>query len=449
MSKIAVIGTGIAGLSSAYLLHPHHEVTVYEKDRRLGGHSRTLTVQHGDRIIPVDTGFIVFNERNYPNLTALFARLGVATKDSDMTFALSVRDGWFEWGAKDLNAIFGQRRNLMRPWFFQLFREVLRFNDQVVSAVATEPEITLAQLIDRMGLSNEFKRFYLLPMAGAIWSAPPSQMLEFPAHMFVRFFANHGLLSFKGQPQWRTVDGGSQRYVERLSQRVRDRVRLGCGAVEVTRSDDGVSVRDQTGDVSRYDEVVFACHADEALAVLGDASSEERNALGAVSYSRNVAVLHKDPMFMPRRKRCWASWNYHSDGAGDEPAISLTYWMNKLQTIDEAYPLFLTLNPAQPVPAENVFDTHVFHHPIFDSAAVAAQGKLRALQGTQQTWFCGAHMRNGFHEDGLASAIEVTTALGSPAPWAPSGGVPVYKPRTVEQPIAEPVLARESMAGLE
>ena len=417
MAKIAIIGTGIAGLSVSYFLNRKHQITVYEREPRLGGHSRTITVDHGGRIIPVDTGFIVFNERNYPNLTALFRRLGVKIKNSDMTYALTVDDGWLEWGAKDLNAIFGQRRNALRPRFLKLFREVMRFNGEVAARVKHEPAITLGELIERMGLSEWFKRYYLLPMAGAIWSSPPRQMLAFPAHVFVTFFENHSLLSMSGQPQWLTVDGGSQTYVEKIAAPFRDRVRLKTPAARVERLPAGVRVTDAMGHHQDYDHVVFACHSDEALALLADAGEAERTTLSAIRYQPNVAVLHKDPRFMPKRRRCWASWNYHSDGKGDEPAISLTYWMNNLQGIDEAYPLFVTLNPASDIPEEHVFDRHLFHHPVFDGAAIAAQARLQRMQGQRNTWFCGAYMRHGFHEDGLVSAMAVADALGAPAPW--------------------------------
>ena len=417
MAKIAIIGTGISGLSAAFLLQKKHELVVYEKEARIGGHSRTVTVQHGNRIIPVDTGFIVYNERNYPNLTALFKLLGVSTKDSNMSFAMSVRDGWLEWGARSFNAVFGQRRNIFNWRFLNLFREVMRFNAQVTGAVKREPGITLGEFVDRQGFSDWFKKYYLLPMGGAIWSCPPTQMLQFPAQVFVDFFENHGLLAISGQPQWRTVDGGSQIYVEKLVASFRDRVRLECGATGVQRVVRGVRVLDAKGGAEEFDHVIFACHADEALALLSDADEHEKSTLSAIKYSRNEVVLHKDPRFMPKRRRCWASWNYHSDGEGDEAAISLTYWMNLLQSIDEAYPLFVTLNPASSIPEENVFNRHVFHHPIFDTAAIAAQQRLRGLQGLRHVWYCGAHMRHGFHEDGLMSAMDVAARLGAPAPW--------------------------------
>lgn len=420
MSNIAIIGSGIAGLSAAYLLQAKHHVTLYEKEPRLGGHSRTITVRHGDRIIPVDTGFIVFNERNYPNLTALFARLGVKVKNSDMTYAFTMREGWLEWGAQNLNTILGQRRNLLRPWFLNIIREVMRFNGEVMRRAESAPAISLGELVDRMGLSENFKRYYLLPMAGAIWSCPPQQMLQFPARLFATFFHNHSLLTVDGQPQWLTVDGGSQQYVQKLSAALRNRPRVACAAARVERQNGRVRITDQTGDTATYDHVVFACHTDQSLSLLADASDAERSALGAIRYQENRAILHKDPRFMPKRRRIWASWNYHASGQGDDPDVTLTYWMNRLQTIDQRYPLFVTLNPAVPVAEADIFDSTTFHHPIFDAAAVEAQTRITAMQGTRNTWFCGAYMRHGFHEDGLISAMAVAERLGARAPWLPS-----------------------------
>ena len=443
MAKIAVIGTGISGLAAAYLLHAHHDITVYEKADRPGGHSRTLTVRHGDRDIAVDTGFIVFNEANYPNLTALFHHLGVRAKDSDMSFGLTVDNGRLEWGAKSLSAVFGQRINLLRPRFLKLVFDVLRFNAQVEAAVEKAPDMTLGALLAHMKLGDWFKRNYLLPMAGAIWSCPPRQMLEFPARTFVSFFANHCLLSLTGQRQWRTLEGGSQTYVERLIAPFADRLHTGCGAARITRQADGVEVRDGKGQIQHFDEVVFACHADEALALLSDPSTEERAALGAIRYQRNLAILHSDAKVMPKNKPCWASWVYHADGDGEEPEISVTYWMNSLQGIDENYPLFLTLNPNREIAEDKIFDRHVFDHPVFDFGALAGQAALRQMQGRRNTWFCGAHLGHGFHEDGLVSAMQVADALGAPAPWsqiatadkarpAPIG----YRPIPAEIPIA-------------
>ncbi|HEY4274630.1 MAG TPA: FAD-dependent oxidoreductase, partial [Rhizomicrobium sp.] len=395
MARIAIIGTGISGLAAAYLLHEQHDITVYEKDTRPGGHSRTLTVRHGDRDIAVDTGFIVFNEANYPNLTALFRRLGVEAKNSDMSFGLTVDNGRLEWGAKSLSAVFGQKINLLRPKFLKLVFDVLRFNAQVEAAVENAPDMTLGALLTHMRLGDWFRRNYLLPMAGAIWSCPPRQMLEFPARTFVRFFANHCLLTVTGQRQWRTLEGGSQTYVERLIAPFADRVLTDCGAARITRHVDSVEIHDTRGETRRFDEVVFACHADEALALLADPSNQERSALGSIRYQRNLAILHSDARMMPKNKPCWASWVYHADGDGEEPEISVTYWMNSLQGIDERYPLFLTLNPNKEIAEDKIFDRHVFDHPVFDFGALAGQAALRQMQGQRNTWFCGAHLGHG------------------------------------------------------
>jgi predicted NAD/FAD-binding protein len=324
MARIAIIGTGISGLGAAHLLHPDHEITVYEKASRIGGHSRTVTVDYDGKSIPVDTGFIVFNHRNYPHLTGLFAQLGVPTHKSDMTFAASIRDGWLEWGAQDLNSVIGQRRNLLRPRFAFLVRDVIVFNRDAQKIVERHPDLTLDGLIRAMNLGDWFRHYYLLPMAGAIWSCPPSEMLNFPARSLVTFFANHQLLSFTGQPQWYTVTGGSQEYVRRLSAPFAHRIRTNCGAVAVTRHDGKVQVRDARGETHTYDQVVMACHGDEALALLKDAGSAERAALSAFRYQKNIAVLHRDESVMPRRKRCWASWVYHSDGNREHPHITVS-----------------------------------------------------------------------------------------------------------------------------
>lgn len=418
MPKIAIIGSGISGLASAYFLKRKHDITLYEREDRLGGHSRTITVRKDGRIIPVDTGFIVFNERNYPNLTALFAELGVPVKDSDMTYAMSVGDGEFEWGAQDLNTIFGQRRNIFRPSFYRLFGEVMRFNRAAEEAVAANPVISLGDLIASMGLSEKFRQLYLLPMSGAIWSSPPRQMLAFPAKVFVDFFRNHGLLAMSGQPQWRTVDGGSKEYVARIAASLGDTVKTGCAAVSVRRDKAAVQVTDTTGATTSLDHVIFACHSDEALALLADPTAGEATALGAIRYQRNDAILHADPRFMPRRQRCWASWNYNSDGKGNEPAVSVTYWMNRLQGIDRSFPLFVTLNPQSKVADSNIYDRHVFHHPVFDAPAISAQRDIAGMQGQNNTWFCGAYLRHGFHEDGLHSALKVVEQLGCAPAWA-------------------------------
>ena len=435
MARIAIVGTGIAGLGSAYLLHPRHEITVYEKSPRLGGHSRTVTVDYDGRGIAVDTGFIVFNRPNYPNLCGLFSHLGVPTHASNMTFAASIRDGWLEWGAKDLDAVVGQRRNLLRPKFGLLLRDVLVFNAQAQGMVERHPDLNLEGLIRKLGLGDWFRRYYLLPMSGAIWSCPPCEMMNFPARSLVRFFANHHLMSFTGQPQWRTVSGGSQAYVSRLAAPFAHRIRLGCAAVAVTRRPSTatgpgkIEVRDSDGGLEIYDQVVMASHGDETLALLKDADGEERAALGAFRYQKNLAVLHRDQSLMPRRRRCWASWVYTSDGDFFHPKITVTYWMNLLQGIDQRYPLFVSLNPKRDIPAPLIFDACEFDHPVFDNGAIAAQASMAALQGRRGTWFAGAHLGHGFHEDGLASAVRVAKALGAAIPWEADRGALQQKTR--------------------
>jgi predicted NAD/FAD-binding protein len=396
-------------------------------------------VDYDGRAIPVDTGFIVFNRPNYPNLCGLFTHLGVASHASDMTFAASIRNGWLEWGAKDLGAVIGQRRNLLRPKFGLLLRDVMVFNARAQTVVEHHPELDLEGLISKLGLGDWFRRYYLLPMSGAIWSCPPCEMMSFPARTLVRFFANHHLLSFTGQPQWRTVTGGSQEYVKRLTASFAHRIRVKCGAVAVTRLSDAksgkIGVKDSQGGFENYDQVVMACHADEALALLKDADQDEQAALGCFRYQKNRAVLHRDPSLMPRRRRCWASWVYTSDGDFLHPKITVTYWMNLLQGIDRQYPLFVSLNPKRDIPEALIFDRCEFDHPVFDRAAMAAQGRVAALQGRRGTWFTGAHLGHGFHEDGLASAVWVARALGSAIPWDSVIGAPQQKSR---QPVALP-----------
>jgi len=415
MARIAIIGGGISGLAAAHLLHRRHDIVLFEKAHRVGGHTRTLEIRYGDREIAVDTGFIVFNRRNYPLLTRLFADLGVATQESDMSFGVTIGGGRLEWGARNLNAMFGQRRNLLRPSFYRLMRDVFHFNAHALNAVTEMPDLTLGELLAQMGLGRGFRLHYLLPMGGAIWSCPPRQMLEFPAASFVRFFHNHGLLSVSGQPQWYTVTGGAQNYVARMTRPFAHRVRTACAIVSVTREANGIRVADSHGRTECFEHVVFASHGDETLTMLRDATAEERAVLGAFRYQRNRAILHRDVSVMPRRRRCWASWVYQSDGSGEEASLAVSYWMNRLQSLDPDCPLFVTLNPAREIPHEFVFDEHEFHHPVFDAGAVAAQKRLPAMQGRQGIWYCGAHLGNGFHEDGLASAVAVAQALDETA----------------------------------
>lgn len=417
MRRIAIIGSGIAGMSSAYLLHKQHDITLYEKSADIGGHSRTRVVDYGGRKIAVDTGFIVFNHRNYPHLCAMFKHLGVPTQKSDMTFAITINNGAIEWGAKNPNAVFGQRRNLLRPQFYGFVRDIFRFNRLALKTAERHVELTLGQLLDKLRMGDWYRRYFILPIGGAIWSSSLDEMLSFPALLFTRFFKAHGLLSAIGQPQWYTVTGGSVEYVKRLTGPYRDKIRSGCGAVAVTRRNGRVQVTDAKGVTEEYDELVLACHGNEALELLQDASDEEKRVLSRFRYSRNRMVLHKDESIMPRRRRCWASWVYHSEEENHKAAIPITYWMNLLQNIDPACPIFVTLNPHREIAAEHVFEEHIFEHPIYSPEATLSQMELPDIQGKAHTWYCGAHWRNGFHEDGIASAVAVAEALKVTIPW--------------------------------
>ncbi len=420
--KIAIIGSGIAGNSAAYLLHHHseHEITLYEKNAYIGGHSRTLEVSSDyGTTIPVDTGFIVFNYRNYPTMTKLFELVDVPVEKSNMSFGASIHDGWLEYGTRDLPSIFAQPKNLFRPRYIGMIRDVMRFFKEAPAYLEKDSSIALGQCLDEMGMGDWFRRYFLLAMGGAIWSCPLDKMLAFPARTFIQFFQNHGLLSIDDQPQWYTVSGGSREYVARLTASYQDRIKLNCGASQVVRDDEGVLVRDTQGGEARYDEVVFACHGDEALALLDDPTVKEKSILGAFKYQDNQVVLHSDVSFMPKAKRAWASWVYLLEGAKEDanPAVSLSYWMNLLQNLDERVPLIVTLNPGRMPDPALTHNVHEFSHPIFTAEAIEAQGRIDEIQGKRRAWFCGAYQRYGFHEDGCMSGVAVAKGLGAQLPW--------------------------------
>lgn len=416
--KLAIIGSGISGLGAAYLLHPHHSITLYEQQPSLGGHSRTIDVTTPEGNIPVDTGFIVFNYRNYPNLTGMFEALQVPVIASDMSFGASIDHGWLEYGTQSAATMFSQKRNLFRPAFLRMIADILRFNKRALSFLDKDPSISLAQCLDELGMGDWFRRYFLLAMGGAIWSTPLEQMLAFPAQSFVRFFHNHGLLTVNDQPQWFTVKGGSREYVSRVSASFQHNVRLNCGAARVFRTKAGVELLDAQGGRETFDAVIFACHSDQALAIIDQPSEQERLVLGNVRYQPNSIIVHSDVRLMPKRRGAWASWVYHSQQRSDaSPAVSLSYWMNRLQSLPTQTPVIVTLNPAQQPDAALVHDRHVFHHPVFDTPALLAQQQLGSIQGADKLWFCGAWQRYGFHEDGLHSAVAVARALGATIPW--------------------------------
>jgi predicted NAD/FAD-binding protein len=420
--RVAVVGAGVAGLGAAWLLSRTHEVVVYERDRRLGGHSCTVDVETDAGRQPVDVGFIVFNERNYPNLVALFDHLGVATAPSDMSFSVSLDAGRFEYGSSFAGYV-GQPGNIARPSFLRMTRDIVRFNRRAPELLerSEDLDLTIGDFVQRLGLGNAFRDRYLVPMAACIWSTPPGRLLDYPAQTFVRFFSNHGLLSIGPQLRWRTVLGGSRRYVERLATPLAARVRLGNAVHGVRRTANGVVVRDSSGHCDTFDEIVLACHGDQALALLDDADPRERALLGCFGYSRNEVLLHDDAQLMPRRRAVWSSWNYVAGSADLDRPVSVTYWMNRLQTLAGTTPVLVSVNPARPPATGSIHARFGFEHPVYDAAAIRAQRELHALQGRRHTWFCGSYCGYGFHEDALSAGLEVAEQLGARRPWPRPG----------------------------
>ncbi|MEN8836872.1 MAG: FAD-dependent oxidoreductase [Celeribacter marinus] len=414
--RIAIIGSGISGLATAYLLADTHNVTVYEAESRLGGHARTIMAGlRGDQ--PVDTGFIVYNYANYPHLTAMFADLDVPVIPSDMSFGASIDGGRIEYGLNDLNALFGQRRNIARPAFLRMVRDILKFNAKAEAHMDNETT-TIGELIAQMGLGQEFRDHYLMPICGAIWSTSVHDISAYPAASLLRFFRNHALLSATGQHQWWTVKGGSIEYVRRLEAHLRAKgvtFHLGAPVQNVTRTDESVTINATNRPADSFDQVVFACHSDQALAMLAVSTPQEARALGNLRYQPNTVILHRDTSQMPRRKACWSSWVYKADTNKEATRLGVTYWMNRLQSIPQDDPLFVSLNPAHEVPQDMIYDEATFHHPVFDTAALNAQREIATIQGDNRTWFAGAYLRHGFHEDGFHSAVQVADGLKAQA----------------------------------
>ncbi len=414
--KIAVIGAGISGMGAAYLLAPHHDVTLFEKNNYIGGHSRTIDVQDQSKPISVDTGFIVFNDWNYPNLFGLFRALNVPYEKSDMSFGASIDNGWLEYAS---GGLFAQKSNLIRPAFWGMLYDIIRFNKQARSYTKRDDDITLGECLDEMDMGKWFRNYYLLAMGAAIWSCPIDTIMQFPAKTFLKFFDNHGLLNLVNRPQWYTVSGGSREYVSRLINALDGKVHKNNGATKVIPQKDGRALI-QTQDDKEYmfDQVILACHADEALSLIDKPSNAEKDILGSFRYQDNRIVTHTDESFMPQNKKCWASWVYLSEGKKDtKPHVSLSYWMNNLQNFETENPVLVTLNPGREPDQDKIIDEHVFTHPIFDRSAINAQPRMRQIQGKRGLWFCGAYQRYGFHEDGLLSAVNVAKAIGVSIPW--------------------------------
>lgn len=414
-----MVGSGISGLAAAWLLRNRYAVTLYEAGDYAGGHTHTVDAEVDGQPIAVDTGFLVFNERTYPNLIALFGHLGVESVASDMSFSVRLEGEDIEWAGSSIATVFAQRRNLARPAFLRMLGDILRFNRDAPRWLerGEAADASLGDYLASGGYGRAFRDWYLLPMAAAIWSCPMQAMAAFPARSFIRFFVNHGLLQLTGRPRWMTVRGGGREYVRRLLADLPD-VRLRTPVAEVRRLPDGVTVRARDGSEQRYDHVVLATHSDQSQAMLCDADEQERAVLGAIGYQPNTAWLHTDTSFLPRRQAAWAAWNYAGGlVAGGDRSVSVSYLLNRLQPLPVRSPVVVTLNPHREIDPSRVLGRYEYAHPMFDASAIQAQSRLSSIQGRRRTWFCGAWAGYGFHEDGLRSGMAVAAGLGVTAPW--------------------------------
>ena len=404
--KIAIIGTGIAGNVVANRLAREHEITVFEANGYVGGHTNTVDVEEGDRTFAVDTGFIVFNDRTYPNFIALLEEIGQPARKSGMSFSVQNPAIGLEYNGSSLNGLFAQRRNLLKPRFIRMIRDILRFNEQATELASETPDDrTIGDYLEEEGYSPAFRRDYLVPMMAAIWSAEPAQALDMPLGFLVRFFHNHGLLQLKDRPQWYTIEGGSREYVKKLVAGHRDRIRLNAQVQSVSRMGDHVQVKAAGAPPESFDHVFIACHSDQAMALLADPTAAEREVLGAIPYQSNEAVLHTDVSLLPERQRAWAAWNYHLP-RGAHDLVSVTYNMNMLQGLDARRQYSVTLNNTAAIDPSKVLYTVEYEHPVFNLDSVAAQARQKELNTGNMTSYCGAYWRNGFHEDGVFSAME-------------------------------------------
>ncbi len=417
--RIAVVGSGIAGLTCAWLLRDKYDITLYEENDYLGGHTQTTDVELLGKSWPVNTGFIVYNDWTYPNFIRLMELLGVESEESDMSFSVKCEQSGLEYNGHTLNSLFAQRRNFLKPSFYGMIRDILRFNKETRAELANDSvdrTETLGSYLTRKGYGEAFRTKYIIPMGAAVWSASEDMMMAFPVYFFLRFFNNHGMLSVDDRPQWRVISNGSRSYVTRILKDLpQDQVFLNTPVDGVSRSDDGVVISSKRGH-DLYDEVIFACHSDQALAMLKDATPDEQAILGAIPYKMNDVVLHTDETILPKRKLAWAAWNYHI-GEDAQDSVAVTYYMNRLQNFDDAPVEFcVTLNKTEAINPQKIIRKFRYAHPVFTLEGMAAQQRHSEISGVNNTHFCGAYWFNGFHEDGVRSALRVTEALGVPLP---------------------------------
>ncbi|MDB6062336.1 MAG: FAD-dependent oxidoreductase [Verrucomicrobiaceae bacterium] len=412
--KIAIIGSGISGLTAAYLLSRRHDITVFEAGAEIGGHTATVDIDIAGKTYAVDTGFIVYNDWTYPNFIRLMQQLGVQQQDTEMSFSVKCTRTGFEYSGSSLNTLFAQRKNLFNPKFWGMLRDILRFNREAqidLDSGRIDAALTLGEYLKKNRYGDYFINRFLVPMGAAIWSASTQAMLEFPLLFFVKFFKNHGLLSVNNHPQWRVLRGGSRSYLKPLTKNFREHIRTSTPVAKIARTDAGVLISSTRCGDELFDQVVIATHSDQALALLADASGDEAQILGAIPYKNNDVILHTDASVLPRSKRAWASWNYHLT-ADSQPQAVLTYAMNILQGLDAPTTFCVTLNNTDAIDPQKILRRFVYAHPVFTAQGVNAQQRWSEINGVNRTWFCGAYWRNGFHEDGVVSALRVCTALG-------------------------------------
>ncbi|KZN39147.1 NAD(P)/FAD-dependent oxidoreductase [Pseudoalteromonas luteoviolacea] len=414
MKKIAIIGSGISGMTAAYLLNKKHDITLFEKDSRLGGHTATIDVETSEGNVAVDTGFIVFNDRTYPLFEKLLDEINIGRNPTQMSFSVKTADRDFEYNGHTFASLFAQKRNVFSLKFWRFLYSIVKFNriaKELYHSGDYSKYKNLGEFLDVYGFDDFFKSHYILPMGAAIWSTSLKGMLDFEIQFFIRFFYNHGLLDVAGRPQWYVIPGGSKQYIAPLTQSYADKIRLSANIQGVTRDNNGVEILFDNGSVERFDEVVFACHSDQALGLLTDASDIEKEVLGAISYTPNSVVLHTDISLLPKRKAAWASWNYLLDQGRSRPA-TVTYQMNILQKLDSNQQFCVTLNNDEQIASDKVIQKFEYFHPVFNTQSIQAQKRKDEVDGANKTYFCGAYWFNGFHEDGVKSAVDVAKKLG-------------------------------------